>query len=200
MRCFVAPNLRSVLYPCGWHFWRNFAVREMCRTAHVFFFFWRKDKNYKTLRSQRTEEVSERAKAALQKARGESDTAWRGLIDSVNLRYFYEQDAQLVPFMRYMNTEIDWYRTILGQKPGNPDTNFEGGEVEDGGGAGTETDVQKYTVAWYQPNGNPIVWYELAPGETIPEAPECPDGYYWHPYPATMPDHDLDIIPERIRG
>ena len=61
-------------------------------------------------------------------------------------------------------------------------------------------DAEKFTVTWYLPNGNPIVWYELYPGETIPEAPECPEGHYWHPYPATMPDHDLDIIPELIRG
>ena len=54
----------------------------------------------------------------------------------------------------------------------------------------------KYTVTWYTPSGNPIKWYDLAEGETIPDAPQCPDGYHWPSYPSTMPSRDLDIIPE----
>ena len=68
---------------------------------------------------------------------------------------------------------------------------------ESGSGSGsTETDPEKYTVAWYTSTGNPIIWYELAPGETIPDAPTPPTGYRWPTYPSVMPNHDLDIIPE----
>ena len=67
------------------------------------------------------------------------------------------------------------------------------------GGSGGEGETEKYTVAWYLPNGNPIIWYDLTPGAEIPAAPAPPEGYRWPSYPSTMPTRDLDIIPEPIQ-